>query len=109
MDRPCPICKRQLTREQKSEYVEYHCFPPQSSHHYSCRTALDGQMLKMKVRISSGPDKMFFKINYDQGFSQIWTNPDDDEARIKVNHVFEPDLSDLEALRNKLRTYLVFS
>ena len=109
MDRPCPICKRQLSSEQKTEYVEYHCFPPQSDHHYACRTSLEGQALKVKIRIGSGDNKMFVKINYDDGFSQIWTDPDDEDARTKINHVFDPDLSDLDALRNKLRTYLVFS
>lgn len=109
MDHLCPVCQRQLRKELKTKHTEYDCFPPKSDHHYVRREALDGQLLKMKIRIGSDKDRLYIKINFDEGFSQVWTDPDDDEARIKINHVFEPDLTDLEALRQKIRTYMVFS
>lgn len=108
MEHPCPICQRELAKEIKTSHVDYHCFPPKSDHHYSSRASLTGEILKMKVRIGSNENKLFFKVNYDEGYSHVWTNPDDD-TRIKINYVFEPDLTDLEALRQKLRTYMVFS
>ncbi len=109
MEHMCPICQRALTKEGKNEEVDYHCYPPKSDHHYSKRVASTGELLKMKVRMGSGESRLYFKINYDQGFTQVWTDPDDDDARIRINHIFEPDLTDLEALRQKIRTYMVFS
>jgi hypothetical protein len=109
MEHPCPICQRALTKDDNNKHIDYHCYPPKSDHHYSKRVSPTNEILKMKVRMGSGESRLFFKINYDQGFTQVWTDPDNDESRIQINHIFEPDLTDLEALRQKLRTYMVFS
>jgi hypothetical protein len=109
MEHLCPICKRELTKEHKIKHVDYHCYPPKSDHHYSERETITGEKLKVKIRIGSGEDRLFLKVNYDESYSQVWTDPDDDDARIRINHAFEPDVSDLDALRKKLRTYMVFS
>lgn len=111
MDHLCPICQKKLTQDVKQDGLDYHCFPPQTDHHYSKRVSLEDQqqILKMKVRMGSGETRLYFKVNYDQGFSQVWTDPDDEEAKIQINHVFDPDLTDLQALRQKLKTYMVFS
>lgn len=107
----CPICQRELEKDSYQERVDYHCTPPREDHHYAKRVSHtdESQILKLKVRISPEDTKTFLKIHYDQGYSEVWTNPDDDESKIRINHVMEPDLSDLKALQTKLKTYLVFS
>jgi len=109
MDHLCPICQRKLTAEdERNEITDYHCFPPPNDHHFSKRIKND-QVQKIKIRLSPDGNKLYLKINFDEGYSQVWTRPDDESSRIKINHVFEPDLSDLNALQQKLRTYLIFS
>lgn len=111
MDHNCPICQRTLEKDSYRERVDYHCSPPRDDHHYAKRVLLtdESQLIKLKVRISPESSKLYLKIHYDQGYSEVWTNPDDDESKIRINHIIEPDLTDLKALQTKLRTYLVFS
>lgn len=109
MEHLCPICNRKLTEDDHGkQYMDYHCFPPQSGHHYSKRIATDNSVLKVKVRLGSAEDRIFLKINFDEGFSEVWSDPDEDN-RIKINHVWEPDLTDLDELRAKIKTYMLFS
>lgn len=114
MERSCPICQRILTVEHKISYVDYHCHPSVKGHHYAERMK-DDHHLRMKIRLtdvvmSSGPDlpHMYLHIHYDDGYSEIWTNPDQLD-RIRIHHVFVPDFTDLNALKNKLQTYIIFS
>jgi hypothetical protein len=82
-----------------------------SDHHYAVRvsTEAEEQVLKVKIRVSPEKDRYYLKLHYDQGYSQVWANRDEDEQKVKINHIFEPDLTDMNALRHKLKTYLVFS
>lgn len=109
MEHSCPICQRALERDDRTKYVDYHCSPPKEDHHYAKRVSPMNELLKVKARISHDGEKMFLKLHYDEGYCQVWTNPDDDASKIRINSLFEPDFSDLTALKTKLRTYLVFS
>jgi hypothetical protein len=112
MERFCPICLRALTESHKISYIDYHCHPPVKGHHYAERIK-DDQTLRMKIRLTeegSGPDlpHMYLHIHYDDGYSEIWTNPGQTD-RIRIHHIFVPDFTNLNALKSKLQTYIIFS
>ena len=103
----CPLCQKDLDIENKIKYIDYSCTT--SDDHYFAKRIKGDEMIKMKVRFTD-PDgeKLYFKINYDLGGSQVWTKSNDN-IRTEIQSVFIPDFSDITKLKNKIRTYLVFS
>lgn len=108
MDHVCPICKRELTEQHQIAFKDYHCFPPPVDHHYSKRIK-DDKLVTIKVRLSPLLERLFFKINFMEGYTEVWTKPDKKESRVRVNQTFTPDFSDLNTLFKKIKTYLLFS
>lgn len=108
MDKPCPICKRLLTHEHKISYIDYYCHPSKPDHHYAVRLVHD-QIVQMKIRLSKTKNKLFFKINYTDNYSEIWTQADDNMTRVRIEYTFTPNFEDLEKLENKVRTYMLLS
>ena len=113
MDRMCPICQNKMEEDQRMQgekllYSDYRCFPSQPDHHY-CERISGQDILKLKVRISTNDERWFLKINFDDGFSEIWTKPSDETSRVRINHTFTPNLQDLDGLLKKLKTYITFS
>lgn len=104
--RHCPICKSQLEKEHMIKYVDYHCYPPPKDHHYAERI-IDGELVAMKIRLNRGKDKIFFKIDIKDNTTEVWTLPHD--KRIRISNSFRPDFENVDALFDKMKTYLVFS
>ncbi len=105
----CPICQKEMTKEHKIKFIDYYCDPPQPDHHYSIRY-VDTQVMKVKVRLTDVKhrDTLFFKIDYVEGNTQVWITPNDPKRTV-IPQTFTPDFSQIDKLRAKIRTYLVFS
>jgi len=106
VNRFCPICNKKLTDHYMIQYNDYFC-PTTNDHHFSER--IQGSQRKLvKFRVSEGIIRMYCKINYDLGFSEIWQNYEN-QTRVRINQVFQPNYASVTELIAKLRTYLVFS
>ncbi len=106
MNRRCPICKEKLSTQHMTDYVDYFCNAKDNSHHYSDRL-VKGQKTMMKIRVTGPKDKLFLMVNYKDKYSEIWEGAE--SARIRVDQIVNPNYDDMEALANKIKTYLVFS
>ena len=107
MDRICPICSRELTESKENKHVDYACYPPKTDHHYVERF-VDEVKTSIKVRMTPPEGRIFFRIFYERQHMEIWTVPEQHE-KIRVDNIFEPDFTDIPALFQKMRTYLLFS
>lgn len=110
---PCPICHRDLTMEHKISYVDYHCYPPATDHHYAKRLVHEAAV-QVKVRYrDAGGKKFFFKIDYLTGTTEIWSAPSglviDKEDRVQINQILDTDFADKDKMIHKLKTYLTFA
>jgi len=115
-DKFCAICNKKMLFENKIKYVDYICISEE--HMYSIRFAEDTftnavNLTKMKVRLGSKRAYNYMlKINYDDGNSEVWVNNGDKLEEIpktRINQTFTPDLSNVEKIKNKIKTWLVFS
>lgn len=110
---PCKICDRDMeglsrnANPSRKNEMDWTC-KSQDDHHFSYRV-LDEKIIKMRIRLTEpGRDgALRLKIHYDLGFSEVWTKAGSSH-RIKINSIVVPDFSDLEKLKNKIKTYLVF-
>lgn len=105
----CPICQDELKPDPSRQHTDYACYGGDDGNHLYIHRVKDEQITKIKVRLMEpGGEKLYFKINYDHGFSEIWTKANDTN-RNRIDSIFDPDFSDVEKLKTKIRTYLVFS
>ena len=104
----CPLCQAELEVNNKLKYIDYSCV--YKDDHYYAKRIKDGELTKVKVRFTdpTSGEKLYLKINYDLGGSQVWTKSNDN-VRTEIQSVWVPDFSDIDRLKNKIRTYLVFS
>jgi hypothetical protein len=105
----CPICQNEMViDEHKIKYVDYVCRFDLDDHLYMHRVCQD-KIMQLKIRFTE-PDhsRIYVKIYYDQGKSEVWTRSQDNE-RIKIGHVFDLDFSEIDKLKRKIKTYLLFS
>jgi hypothetical protein len=108
MEHNCPICQTKLAREHKISYIEYHCFPPRDDHHYAKRIKReDSSMLQFKVRLTESGNNLYLKVDTENGQSFVWSKAGSDE-RVKIDQIVSTDFSDIDKLREKIKTYLVF-
>jgi hypothetical protein len=111
MEHQCPICQNKLEpQENKILYQDYVCRYNLDSHSfiYRYRPAVN-EVAQLKVRITDDDgSKLYFKVYYDQDRSEVWTRTNDNQ-RINIEHAFVPDYSDLDKLKQKIRTYIIFS
>lgn len=107
--RSCPICgaeaKLHDNSSNDSNVRDYYC--NSDNHHFSERVR-DNEQIVVKYRINPGKRRMYLKVYHLSNYSEIWEGIDA-PSRVKVEHIIKPDFSNLDALVNKLRTYLVFS
>lgn len=91
-----------------SDCIDYFCKPKYDDHHYfSARFNSKDKQTHLKVRIHHhNQSKIYFKINFLEEYTEIW---EDKSSRLRIDQVISYDFKDLLNLRNKLRTYLVFS
>lgn len=104
----CPICQREMIKEtNKIKYEDFICRNEADDHVYIHRIK-DNQIAQLKIRLTEiNGSKMYVKIYYDQGRSELWTRSD--QERIKIDFAFDPDFSDMEKFKKKIQTYFLFS
>jgi hypothetical protein len=114
----CPICSRQMDTDYKIKYLDYSCLS--DDHAYLMRFVENAfskniERTKIRIRLGKMQDKHYLlKINFDEGYSEIWssvgtTSGKDLNKRIKIEKTWNPDVSNLEKLTNKIKMYLTFS
>ena len=103
----CKICGREMEKSKMSRtgYLDRSC-KSQDDHHFSYRTR-DDDIIKMRIRLLDGNISLRLKIHYDLNYSEAWTVAGSNN-RIHINSIVVPDFSDLDKLKNKIRTMLVF-
>lgn len=107
MDYLCPICDAKMDPQDMIEYTDYFCAPKVKNHHLSFRINDKGEQTHLKAFINEhGRSKIYFKINFVEEYTEIWEGS---STRFRIDQVISYDFTDLVSLRNKLRTYLVFS
>lgn len=112
----CPVCSATLVKEDKLKYIDYYCKHNRDDHSYGIRYVKD-ELTKVKVRFREpNKDKLYIKFHYDLGHMEVWgiknhpENVDPDvPVRITIAGTFIPDFSDVEKLKQKIKTYLIFS
>lgn len=104
----CPICKNTLSVSDTStqSYADYHC---NHKDHFFAKRMMMGQLIKVKLRV---PDKdnppLYIKVNFDDNSTQVWKKHST-IPRINIDHACKLDFSDLDKIKNKIKTYLLFS
>jgi hypothetical protein len=115
MSNLCPICQREMKKEHRIKFIDYHCFPVRTNHHYSLRTTIIGDKIECKVRFGDRyGNRILLKIMYTEGYSEVWTDDRkiiddaDPPPRTRINQIIDLNFDDLEKLKNKIKTMLVF-
>jgi hypothetical protein len=109
MDRTCPICHRILTCQPSIDLTDYECYPALDDHHYAERFIMNDKRI-IRVRLGQESNRMVVKINFDKGITEVWRGPPVlNPRKTIINQTFTPDFSDLDKLREKFMTYLLFS
>lgn len=115
-DKFCPICNKKMWTNDKIKYTEFSCI--QDEHTYACRYVEDTfnhviNMTKIKLRVGNKNNISYYlKVNYDYGFSEVWSKDSaskKDVPRAKINQIVNIDFNDLEKIKTKIKTLLVFS
>lgn len=111
----CPICTCELSLSEETSSLHknsiYSCRAFTKNHMYSLLLSEDSKILKFKLRLTNDDDsKITCKIHYDSGYSEVWTGISFNLSdRININHIIELDFSNIEKIKKKLKTYMLFS
>jgi hypothetical protein len=100
----CLVCHQEMSVTHELLWSEYFCSQP--DHHFYYRVS-NHRMTTLRVRFGEGDKKMFLKVYYHAGCSEVWSRSRSIN-RIKINRIIVPDFTDLDKLKNKIKTYLVF-
>lgn len=125
----CPICKNKLIKKEMILYV-----PPSISigsiqsnspseedwecaiysDHFFAKRILNNKVSILKIRLNDFEFKLFLKVDFDKNISQVWTKSNELNYKIRIKPIevgfaFQPDFADLSKLRQKIKTYLLFS
>lgn len=120
----CPVCSCEMEGYHCVEYSDYSC-AKKEDHHYSFRVVEEEVFVasgndhptesftqrvitKTRIRFTELDGKIVrLKVHYDLGYSEIWTKISSSH-RLRIRHLVPMDFTDVEKLKNKLKTYLVF-
>jgi len=104
----CLICGREMNESNKIQYIDYFC--TQDDHHFSRRIKNNWpgrQMVKLRIRFLKKHERLALKIHYDEGYSEVWTTAK--SPRFRINQIVIPNFENIERLKHKIRTILVFA
>lgn len=104
----CPICQNSLSEEEVFHQSEEKDFVCHKENHFFGARLKDNKPIALKLRLTDGKDKLYLRINYEANYSSIWTKADEPRP-IKVPGVISSDFSDLDKIKRKIKTYLLFS
>lgn len=103
----CPICQAALKRDSFNNIIEEKCISDAEDHFYCTRSyAQDEIILKQKIRLKDNEHNLIIVIHHDQQTCDVWR--DDDKKKISVPISFQADFSDLDKIKQKIKTYLLF-
>jgi hypothetical protein len=85
-------------------WSDYSC--SQDDHHFSYRV-VDHKMIILRVRFGTGESKLCLKVDYLDGRSEVWSRSAS-AHRIKISRIIVPDFANIDKLKNKIKTCLVF-
>jgi hypothetical protein len=103
----CLVCNKEMEIHNKIAFVDYIC-NRSDDHHFSWRIK-NQSLIKLRIRFQDDKHRLCLKVHYDEQYSQVWSKaktPDID--RIRINQIIVPNFEDIEKLKNKIRTLLVF-
>lgn len=101
----CLVCGKDMERHHKIKYIDWSC--AQQDHHFSWRI-VSNQMAKLRIRFENKGERLCLKVHYDEGYSEVWSKANS-ANRLRINQIVVPNFEDIEALKHKIRTILVFS
>ncbi|CAB4196600.1 hypothetical protein UFOVP1290_120 [uncultured Caudovirales phage] len=117
----CPICQSEMTSGYgKIIYQDFSCRKDLDNHIYLYRyyeafnkanslNQNSEHISELKFRLTESDGfKLYVKIYYDQYRSEVWTKTNDNK-RINIPKIITLDFSDLDKLKSKIKTYLIFS
>jgi hypothetical protein len=118
----CLICGQDMEMHHKISYVDHICNrlsyeSPVAYEHQLCLRIvyeewMDGS-IKMrtpklaKLRVAFHKERLHLKVHYDEKYSEVWGKVNSPH-RIRINQIVAPDFSNLDKLKNKIKTLLVF-
>lgn len=120
----CLVCGKEMEEHHKIAYVDYTCNDVDytsnklrgSDHQLSLRIVnefwMDGSIQMKtprmtKLRIAFYREKLHLKIHYDDKYSEVWGKINSPH-RLRINQIVVPNFSDIDKLKNKIKTLLVF-
>lgn len=106
----CPICNSPLIEEEvyPAQLGDKDFICRKENHFLAKRVKSTGETSILKFRLKEGNEKLFIKLNYKSNHTSIWTKPN--EVRpIRVPGLIALDLSNIHKLKQKIKTYLLFS
>lgn len=104
-----------MTQHHKLAYEDYVC-NNDPDHQLSLRIVNDFWMdgsIQMKtprmtkLRVAFYRERLHLKVHYDEKYSEVWARANSPH-RIRINQVVTPDFSNIDKLKNKIKTLLVF-
>lgn len=101
----CLVCGDEMQMAHFIKYVDHVC-KKHDDHHFSWRLMNDS-LAKLRIRFQTGSERLCLKVHYDEKYSEVWTGGKSE--RIRINQIIIPNFEDIEKLKNKIRTILVFS
>ena len=100
----CLVCNNLMKRKYNITYIDHSCHI-WTDHHFSWRIVNDN-ISKLRIRFSDDNERLCLKVHYDEGYSEVWTSSN--STRLKINQIIVTNFEDIEKLKNKIRTILVF-
>jgi hypothetical protein len=101
-------------KELKASYQDYICRNDIEHHTYIYRYDYHANQIdQIKLRFTEkNGNKIYFKAYVNQNRSEIWFRANDEnyyQNRIDIDCVLKLDFSDLVKLKQKLKSYIIFS
>lgn len=105
----CLICNSEMMLYDQLTCKDYHCREFKDDHHFAMRIR-DHSMETLRVRFTEGNRRLCLKVHYSRGYSEIWdeANENSSDNRYVVKQIIVPDFMDIEKIKQKIKTILVF-
>lgn len=115
----CLVCGQEMKPTYKILYEDHVCNGLKDltmDHQLTLRIVHDEWMdgsIKMrtprlaKLRVAFYKERLFLKVHYDDKYTEVWgknNSPD----RIRINQIVSPDFANIDKLKTKIKTMLVF-
>ena len=107
----CKICKSEMVISLLDR--SFYCRNNANDHFYGERFLAD-TLMKIKIRLTDeGGEKLYISFDYKSNTTEVWSRKlslrDNDTVKIPIDGTFIPDYSDINKLKSKIKTYLLFS